>query len=144
NKNIEWYKSAWFFWLVLIFMPPAGLVLMFSFKHYEDRKGIRKGAMIYCLAILIAAGIQAILEFVNRFTLKKHYKEERQGFNPSTEEIMTIPGRFTLKLVVGKLLFEKLNALCEEPTVRAKPLKIKRVGRFKPKLNLRRTTFADY
>jgi len=75
------------------------------------------------------------VQFVGRWTLKKHYKKERQGFNPASEKIMTIPGRYSLKLTVGKHFLEKLN-----PSERVfKPIPFKRVGMFKPRLNIHRS-----
>ena len=82
--------------------------------------------------ILRLGGVQ----FVDRFTIKKHFKPERQGFNPAVEDVITIPERYTLKLTVGKALFEKLNPQCEMPV--ATTTQFKRVGRFKPNLNIAR------
>ena len=78
------------------------------------------------------------VQFVDRFTIKRCFKQERQGFNPATEEIMTIPERYTLKLTVGKALFESLNPEYEDPTIITDPMPFKKTGRFKPRLNIAR------
>jgi nucleoid DNA-binding protein len=47
------------------------------------------------------------VQFVNLFTIKKIFREERHGYNPATEEPMYIPARWTLRLTVGKGLLER-------------------------------------
>ena len=81
------------------------------------------------------------VQFVNIFTIKKYFRHERQGFNPATEEPMFIPARYTLRLNVGKGLFERLNPDYEFPDyddehdTEPAPMPIKFVGRFKPGYN---------
>jgi nucleoid DNA-binding protein len=74
------------------------------------------------------------VQFVNLFTIKKHYKHERQGVNPSTAEPITIQGRYTLKLTVGQGLSKRLNPTHDPPTSTS-TIPFKLVGRHRPKLN---------
>jgi len=55
------------------------------------------------------------VQFVNKLTIKKKYKHERQGINPSTQEPITITERNTLKLTVGKGLMKRLNPMYDVP-----------------------------
>jgi len=78
------------------------------------------------------------VQFVDRFTIKKQFKQERRGLNPATKEPIIIRGRYTLRLTVGKALFEKLNPQREAPTTVTATIPFKLVGRFKPGVKTKR------
>ena len=58
NSNV-WYRSTWFFWLMVVLMPPVAIILLFVFNHYEGR-GIRKGVLAYTIAITAIAVIVGV------------------------------------------------------------------------------------
>jgi len=57
NNNAPWHKSKWFFWLMVVFMPPVAIILLFAFRHYEDNKGLRTGVVAYAVIITVFAVI---------------------------------------------------------------------------------------
>ena len=49
------------------------------------------------------------LQFVGRWTLSIKDRKERVGYNPSTNEPMTIPAKKTVRFKLGKRLEKRLN-----------------------------------
>lgn len=53
--NVAWYKSTWFFWIMVVLMPYIAVVIMFVQGHYKSKKILR--ALITCYAISVVGTI---------------------------------------------------------------------------------------
>lgn len=71
----------------------------------EADKAMRTAVEVIVDEIVQNGGVS----FIGNFSLEVVCRKERNGVNPSTGEIHTIPAHRTLKLSVGKQLKEELN-----------------------------------
>lgn len=71
----------------------------------EAEKSIKTALEVFRQELLENGGVS----FIGLFSLEVVTRAEKQGFNPSTGEMHTIPAHKSLRVKVGKQLKEQLN-----------------------------------
>lgn len=83
-------------------------------RSYAEKRGCTLNEAEKAIKATLEVIKQELIEnggvsFIGLFSLEVVERKERQGFNPSTGEMHTVPAHNSIKIKVGKQLKEELN-----------------------------------
>lgn len=64
NNKTSFVRKEWFFWVCVLFFPPAAIILDLKFNHCKSNKILRIVVMAYCCMMTLAALVASIFDLI--------------------------------------------------------------------------------